>query len=75
MGAGSRGSCARELTWSKAAHVETPTPVTALGARGVGEAGTVAAGAAVWTAGEYEAALAEAGVEDNWNMHDVTPWD
>jgi len=32
------------------AHVETPTPVTALGARGVGEAGTVAAGAAVWTA-------------------------
>jgi carbon-monoxide dehydrogenase large subunit len=32
------------------AHVETPTPVTALGARGVGEAGTVAAGAAIWTA-------------------------
>jgi CO/xanthine dehydrogenase Mo-binding subunit len=32
------------------AHVETPTPVTTLGARGVGEAGTVAAGAAVWTA-------------------------
>jgi aerobic carbon-monoxide dehydrogenase large subunit len=32
------------------AHVETPTPVTRLGSRGVGEAGTVAAGAAVWTA-------------------------
>jgi carbon-monoxide dehydrogenase large subunit len=32
------------------AHVETPTPVTTLGSRGVGEAGTVAAGAAVWTA-------------------------
>ena len=31
-------------------HVETPTPVTELGARGVGEAGTVAAGAAIWTA-------------------------
>ena len=32
------------------AHVETPTRHTALGARGVGEAGTVAAGAAIWTA-------------------------
>ena len=32
------------------AHIETPTPATALGARGVGEAGTVAAGAAIWTA-------------------------
>jgi aerobic carbon-monoxide dehydrogenase large subunit len=32
------------------AHVVTPTPVTTLGARGVGEAGTVAAGAAIWTA-------------------------
>jgi CO/xanthine dehydrogenase Mo-binding subunit len=32
------------------AHVETPARQTSLGARGVGEAGTVAAGAAVWTA-------------------------
>jgi carbon-monoxide dehydrogenase large subunit len=32
------------------AHVETPTRHTALGARGVGEAGTVAAGAAIWCA-------------------------
>ena len=32
------------------AHIETPTSATALGARGVGEAGTVAAGAAIWTA-------------------------
>lgn len=32
------------------AHVETPTRATALGSRGVGEAGTVAAGAAIWTA-------------------------
>lgn len=32
------------------AHVETPARQTALGARGVGEAGTVAAGAAIWTA-------------------------
>jgi carbon-monoxide dehydrogenase large subunit len=32
------------------AHVETPTRQTALGARGVGEAGTVAAGAAIWCA-------------------------
>lgn len=31
-------------------HVETPTPATELGAKGVGEAGTVAAGAAIWTA-------------------------
>ena len=32
------------------AHIETPTPATTLGSRGVGEAGTVAAGAAIWTA-------------------------
>jgi CO/xanthine dehydrogenase Mo-binding subunit len=32
------------------AHVETPATQTSLGARGVGEAGIVAAGAAVWTA-------------------------
>lgn len=32
------------------AHVETPARQTALGARGVGEAGTVAAGAAIWCA-------------------------
>jgi carbon-monoxide dehydrogenase large subunit len=32
------------------AHVETPVRQTALGARGVGEAGTVAAGAAIWCA-------------------------
>jgi carbon-monoxide dehydrogenase large subunit len=32
------------------AHVETPARQTTLGARGVGEAGTVAAGAAIWCA-------------------------
>lgn len=32
------------------AHVETPTSTTMLGARGVGEAGTVGAAAAIWTA-------------------------
>ncbi len=32
------------------AHVETPISATTLGARGVGEAGAVAAGAAIWTA-------------------------
>jgi carbon-monoxide dehydrogenase large subunit len=32
------------------AHVETPTSATTLGARGVGEAGTVGAAAAIWTA-------------------------
>ncbi len=32
------------------AHVETPISATTLGARGVGEAGAVAAAAAVWTA-------------------------
>jgi aerobic carbon-monoxide dehydrogenase large subunit len=32
------------------AHVETPTRATTLGSRGVGEAGAVAAGAAIWTA-------------------------
>jgi carbon-monoxide dehydrogenase large subunit len=31
-------------------HVETPTSATTLGARGVGEAGTVGAAAAIWTA-------------------------
>mgnify|MGYP006313660105 CR=1 FL=1 len=31
-------------------HVETPTAATTLGARGVGEAGTVAAAAAIWGA-------------------------
>ena len=32
------------------AHIETPISATTLGARGVGEAGTVAAAAAIWTA-------------------------
>jgi CO/xanthine dehydrogenase Mo-binding subunit len=32
------------------AHMATPTSTTALGARGVGEAGTVGAAAAIWTA-------------------------
>jgi len=41
---------AGEMPDIRIAHVETPTPVTTLGARGVGEAGTVAAGAAIWTA-------------------------
>jgi carbon-monoxide dehydrogenase large subunit len=40
---------AGEMPDIRIAHVETPTPVTTLGARGVGEAGTVAAGAAIWT--------------------------
>jgi len=31
-------------------HVQTPTNATTLGARGVGEAGTVGAAAAIWTA-------------------------
>jgi aerobic carbon-monoxide dehydrogenase large subunit len=41
---------AGEMPDIRIAHVETPTPVTTLGARGVGEAGTIAAGAAIWTA-------------------------
>jgi CO/xanthine dehydrogenase Mo-binding subunit len=41
---------AGEMPDIRIAHVETPTPVSLLGARGVGEAGTVAAGAAIWTA-------------------------
>jgi hypothetical protein len=41
---------ARVNSPSRRPRTSTPTPVTALGARGVGEAGTVAAGAAVWTA-------------------------
>jgi carbon-monoxide dehydrogenase large subunit len=32
------------------AHVESPTGVTSLGARGVGEAGAIGAAAAIWTA-------------------------
>jgi len=32
------------------AHMETPTSATTLGARGVGEAGTVGGAAAIWTA-------------------------
>ena len=41
---------AGEMPDIRIAHIETPTPATALGSRGVGEAGTVAAGAAIWTA-------------------------
>jgi carbon-monoxide dehydrogenase large subunit len=41
---------AREMPQIHIAHVETPTSATALGARGVGEAGTVGAAAAIWTA-------------------------
>jgi carbon-monoxide dehydrogenase large subunit len=41
---------AGEMPDIRIAHVETPTPVTTLGARGIGEAGTIAAGAAIWTA-------------------------
>jgi carbon-monoxide dehydrogenase large subunit len=41
---------AGEMPDIRIAHVETPTPVSLLGARGVGEAGAVAAGAAIWTA-------------------------
>jgi carbon-monoxide dehydrogenase large subunit len=41
---------AAEMTDIKIAHVETPTRATMLGSRGVGEAGTVAGGAAIWTA-------------------------
>ena len=31
-------------------HVQTPQTTTTLGAKGAGEAGTVAAGAAIWSA-------------------------
>ncbi len=41
---------AAEMPDIRVAHVETPTGVTTLGARGVGEAGAVGAAAAVWTA-------------------------
>ena len=41
---------AGEMPDIRIAHVETPTRATLLGARGVGEAGAVAAGAAMWTA-------------------------
>ena len=41
---------AREMPEIHIAHVETPTSATTLGARGVGEAGTVGAAAAIWTA-------------------------
>jgi carbon-monoxide dehydrogenase large subunit len=41
---------AAEMPDIRIAHVETPTRMTRLGSRGVGEAGTVAAGAAIWTA-------------------------
>src|SRR5262249_12887128 len=41
---------AAEMPDIRVAHVETPTGVTELGARGVGEAGTVGAAAATWTA-------------------------
>jgi aerobic carbon-monoxide dehydrogenase large subunit len=41
---------AREMPEVHIAHVETPTSATTLGARGVGEAGTVGAAAAIWTA-------------------------
>ena len=41
---------AGEMPDIRIAHVETPTSATSLGARGVGEAGTVGAAAAIWTA-------------------------
>jgi aerobic carbon-monoxide dehydrogenase large subunit len=41
---------AREMPQIHIAHIETPTSATTLGARGVGEAGTVGAAAAIWTA-------------------------
>ena len=41
---------AAEMPDIHVAHVETPTGVTTLGARGVGEAGAVGAAAAIWTA-------------------------
>jgi carbon-monoxide dehydrogenase large subunit len=41
---------AAEMPDIHVAHVETPTRATTLGARGVGEAGTVGAAAAIWTA-------------------------
>ncbi|WP_280955393.1 xanthine dehydrogenase family protein molybdopterin-binding subunit [Beijerinckia sp. GAS462] len=41
---------ASEMPDIHVAHVQTPTSATTLGARGVGEAGTVGAGAAIWTA-------------------------
>jgi len=41
---------AAEMPDIHVAHVETPTSATTLGARGVGEAGTVGAAAAIWTA-------------------------
>ena len=41
---------ASEMPDIQIAHVETPTRITSLGARGVGEAGTVGAAAAIWTA-------------------------
>jgi carbon-monoxide dehydrogenase large subunit len=41
---------ASEMPDIHVAHVATPSSTTALGARGVGEAGTVGAAAAVWTA-------------------------
>jgi aerobic carbon-monoxide dehydrogenase large subunit len=41
---------ASEMPDIQVAHVETPTDATTLGARGVGEAGTVGAAAAIWTA-------------------------
>lgn len=41
---------AAEMPDIRVAHVETPISATTLGARGVGEAGTVAAAAAIWGA-------------------------
>ena len=41
---------AGEMPDIRIAHIETPTKATTLGARGVGEAGTVGAAAAIWTA-------------------------
>ena len=41
---------ASEMPDIQVAHVETPSSLTTLGARGVGEAGAVGAAAAIWTA-------------------------
>jgi carbon-monoxide dehydrogenase large subunit len=51
------------------AHVATPTGATALGAKGVGEAGTVGAAGAIWTA--VNDALRPLGIQVN--QQPITP--
>jgi 2-furoyl-CoA dehydrogenase large subunit len=60
---------AKEAPKYRQEHMETPSPLTEIGSKGVGEAGTIAAPAAVTNA--IQNAVSDAGV--NVNTAPLTP--